>query len=147
MKKIGVNLIFIFLTVTILSFVVCIVHTNDALAINGDGLTPGFWKQPQHFDRWVQYSPDDSFEDVFVVQSKSTSGMTLLDALKKGGGGINALNRHAVAALLNHTNSYVSYLFSEASVISLVQQAYNSGDYEIIKMTLAYQNEMGSTLD
>ena len=33
----------------------------------GEGCTPGYWKQPQHFDSWVGYTPSQSFEAVFSV--------------------------------------------------------------------------------
>ena len=33
----------------------------------GEGCTPGFWKQDQHFDSWVGFAPTDSFETVFGV--------------------------------------------------------------------------------
>ena len=39
---------------------------------------------------------------------------TLLDALNSGGGGINALMRHAVAALLNASNPDVDSDFTVA---------------------------------
>lgn len=146
MKKIALKTTFILLTVSIL---ICFVHTNDVLAQNGEGLTPGFWKHPQHFDMWVQYSPDMPFYDVFGVgdQIESTLGMTLHEALKKGGGGMYALNRHAVAALLNAIHPEINYMFMEAQVIEMVQDAYATGDFEVIKMILEYQNEMGSSLD
>src|SRR5215210_35264 len=30
-----------------------------------EGCTPGYWKQPQHFDSWVVYSPNQLFSSVF----------------------------------------------------------------------------------
>ena len=30
-----------------------------------EGCTPGYWKQPQHFDSWVNYSPNMLYSDVF----------------------------------------------------------------------------------
>jgi hypothetical protein len=67
------------------------------------GCTPGYWKQEQHFDSWVDYSPDDRLQDVF---GPDVPDMSLLDALsaknKDVGSGVGAaLIRHAVAALLN----------------------------------------------
>jgi len=64
-----------------------------------EGCTPGYWKQPQHFDSWPSpYVPGMAFEDVFDDVFGSS---TLLDALKFKGGGLQALGRHTVAALLN----------------------------------------------
>lgn len=67
------------------------------------GCTPGYWKQRQHFDSWVGYTPGDSLQGVFGTDVPE---MTLLEALsaqnKDVGSGVGAaLIRHAVAALLN----------------------------------------------
>ncbi len=112
----------------------------------GEGCTPGYWKQEHHFDSWVGYSPSDLFETVFGVDV-SYGNPTLLEALKIGGGGEKALGRHAVAALLNTANSNVSYLYSTADVIALVQLAYSTGDFEEVKDQLAGQNEQGCPLN
>ncbi|MEN8136522.1 MAG: hypothetical protein ABFS18_13455 [Thermodesulfobacteriota bacterium] len=72
--------------------------TTSASACNV-GCTPGYWKQSQHYDDWVGYSPDDLVYDVF--ECGPVGGMTLLTALKTGGGGEYSLTRHAVASLLN----------------------------------------------
>jgi len=109
----------------------------------GQGCTPGFWKQEQHFDSWVGYSPSDSFDAVFGV----SYGGTLLEAADANGGGVNALARHAVAALLNSTNPDVDYLYSTDEVINMVQAAFASGDYEGTKDLFEYQNELGCPLD
>ncbi len=111
----------------------------------GEGCTPGYWKQSQHFDSWVGYTPTDSFEAVFGVNA--TGSPTLLDALKWGGGGEAALARHAVAALLNSASGGVSYAFSTADVITMVQNAYATGTFETTKNLLAAQNESGCPLD
>jgi hypothetical protein len=111
----------------------------------GEGCTPGFWKQDQHFDSWVGFSPDQSFEAVFGVDVPGNP--TLLDALNSGGGGINALMRHAVAALLNASNPDVDSDFTVAEVIALVQEAIETGDIERIKDILAAANEQGCPLN
>ena len=87
----------------------------------GEGCTPGFWKQDQHFDSWVGFAPTDSFEAVFGVDVTLRVGgqgtvddPTLLDALNATGGGVNALARHAVAALLNASNPDVDSDFTVA---------------------------------
>ena len=110
---------------------------------DGEGCTPGYWKQAQHFDSWVGYSPADLFSDVFSVGPATSLG----DALDLGGGGENALIRHAVAALLNAANSGVSYAYSEAEVIAMVQSAYASGIYEATKDLFVVQNELGCPLN
>ena len=111
----------------------------------GEGCTPGFWKQDQHFDSWVGFSPNQSFEAVFGVSVPGTP--SLLDALNSGGGGINALMRHAVAALLNASNPDVDSDFTTAEVIALVQEAFATGDFERIKDILAAANEQGCPLN
>ena len=129
---------------------------TDSVTVNpppgGEGCTPGFWKQPQHFDSWVGFSPDDSFEDVFGVDvtlrvaNQDVDDPTLLQALQAQGGGVNALARHAVAALLNASNPDVDSDFTTAQVIALVQAAVASGDFETAKNLLAAANEQGCPL-
>lgn len=111
----------------------------------GEGCTPGYWKQDQHLDSWVGYSPSQDYETVFGVDASFTK--TLLEALGQGGGGEKALGRHAVAALLNAANPDVNYLYTEADVIAMVQQAYATGDFEGVKNLFAAQNEMGCPLN
>jgi hypothetical protein len=57
------------------------------------------------------------------------------------------LARHAVAALLNAANPDVDYLYSQAQVISMVQSAYASGDFEDVKDLFEDQNEAGCPLN
>jgi uncharacterized repeat protein (TIGR01451 family) len=123
---------------------------TESIAVNqppgGEGCTPGFWKQDQHFDSWVGFAPTDSFEAVFGVSVPGSP--TLLDALNSGGGGINALMRHAVAALLNASSPDVDSDFTTAQVIALVQAALGpGGDIEGTKNLLAASNEAGCPLN
>ena len=112
--------------------------------IGGDGCTPGYWKQPQHFGSWVTYDMGDDYETIFGVDASFT--LTLLDTLGQGGGGEIALGRHAVAALLNTANAGVEYGFTTAGVIAMVQDAYATGDFNGVKNTLATENELGCPL-
>ena len=112
----------------------------------GEGCTPGYWKQSQHFHAWVGYTPPGpNYEDVFGVDASFNK--TLLGALQQGGGGEKALGRHAVAALLNSTNSNVSFAFTTDEVIQIVQDAYASGDFQWAKNQLAAENEQGCPLN
>ncbi|MGF1616923.1 MAG: hypothetical protein ACFCU2_03840 [Acidimicrobiia bacterium] len=111
----------------------------------GEGCTPGYWKQVHHFDSWTGYSPTDSYETVFGVDASFDK--SLLGALQQGGGGEKALGRHAVAALLNSASGGVSYDYSTAEVIALVQEAYASGDFEGAKNLLEAANESGCPLN
>ncbi|NIN94828.1 MAG: hypothetical protein GTO49_07575 [Anaerolineae bacterium] len=76
----------------------------------GEGCTPGFWKQEQHFYAWEGsgYSPDTLLGDVFELDCLEGrfGSDTLLEALGyKGGKGFRGkariLLRAAVASLLN----------------------------------------------
>jgi hypothetical protein len=113
----------------------------------GEGCTPGYWKQAQHFDSWTGFSQSDLYEAVFGVDASFPATFTLLDALGQGGGGEKALGRHAVAALLNAANDGVNFAFTTAEVIAIVQQAYATGDFEAAKDRLAAENELGCLLN
>jgi hypothetical protein len=92
-----------------------------------EGCTPGYWKQSQHFDSWAFYTTSQSFNTVFGG-TYFTPDITLLQALGRNGGGINALARHSVAALLNATNGTVDYPDEDtASIIADFQAAVAGG--------------------
>ena len=119
----------------------------------GEGLTPGFWKNhsaygPAPLSGWPEtgLSPDASYEAIFGVDVPA-SAPTLLQALGTGGGGVDALLRHSTAALLNAANPYVDYAYTQAQIISMVQAAFVSGDYETPKNLFASQNELGADLN
>ena len=120
----------------------------------GEGCTPGYWKQSQHFGSWVSpYSPIDPqtyFDAAFGVNctGMACEDKTLLQALGTGGGGEKALMRHAVAALLNAAaNSGVDYLYTPETVIQMVKDAYAAGgDIEGTKNFFADENELGCPL-
>jgi hypothetical protein len=120
----------------------CFIEVNGA---GGEGCTPGYWKQPHHFDSWVGFTTGQDYETVFGVDASFTT--TLLGALQQGGGGEKALGRHAVAALLNSASGGVDFEFSTAEVIALVQQAYLTGDFEGVKNMLEDENERGCPLN
>jgi hypothetical protein len=117
----------------------CRIPTNGS-----EGCTPGYWKQDQHFDSWKVYTQTDKFNTVFGVSAPLPDSLTLLEALGLNGGGANALARHAVAALLDSTNSDVDYGMTTLEVIALVKTALDSGDATLIEATknkLAALNE------
>jgi hypothetical protein len=104
---------------------------------DGEGCTPGYWRNlKQHGDEWVGYSPNQYFDDVFGIGPH----MMLADAVRLGGGGENALIRHAVAGLLNASSPDVDYFYTEAEIIAMVQNAYAQGDYEAAKDLFEAQN-------
>jgi hypothetical protein len=115
-----------------------------------EGCTPGYWKQDQHFDSWQVYSPTDAFNAVFGVSGPFPNTLTLLDALNLGGGGVNALARHAVAGLLSSINSDVDYGLTPTEVIDKTKAVINGGDATLIEATkneLAALNEKGCPLN
>jgi hypothetical protein len=110
------------------------------------GCTPGYWKQEQHFDSWVDWiSPEQYFDDYFGAGPH----VTLLEALWMKGGGENAFLRHAVAALLNANHPDVEYRYYHPDVMQIVQDTYaaNPPPFEAVKDDFAYWNEMGCPLD
>jgi len=123
-----------------------------------EGCTPGYWKQPQHEDSWEGYYPKDLFVEIFgeviTIRWKEKKGKpvptedpTLLQALQARGGGINALARHAVAALLNASNPAVLYYYSVDEVIQMTQDALGSGSYGPTKNLFEEANEAGCPLN
>lgn len=111
----------------------------------GEGCTPGYWKQPQHFDSYpAPYTSTTLFNDVFA---DAFPGLTLPQVAAQGGGGLNALGRHTVAALLNAASSGVDYDLTVAQVIAMFDAAYASGDYETTKDIFAGYNEQGCPLN
>ena len=109
----------------------------------GEGCTPGYWKQKQHFDSWVSYAQNDIYLSVFGAGFEKS----LLEVLKAGGGGEIALGRHSVAALLNASSPDVDYAYSEAQIIQMVQYAFTTGNFEGTKNLFEYENELGCPLN
>jgi hypothetical protein len=99
-----------------------------------EGCTPGFWKQPQHLDEWVGFSPSQTLESVFdVPDAFGLDDVTLLAALDFEGGSTTAdaaevLLRQAVAAILNAASPDVDYPLTVAEIIAQVNAALASGD-------------------
>jgi cysteine-rich repeat protein len=109
---------------------------------DGEGCTPGFWKQSQHFDSWTGYSPNAQFSSVF---ENAFPGKTLLQVLGGGGGQLDALGRHVVAALLNTASGEVNYGQTQQDIIDSFNAVYPGTDaeYEALKNSLATDNERG----
>jgi hypothetical protein len=113
----------------------------------GEGCTPGYWKQEHHFDSWTNpYDPGDAFSAHF---ENAFPGKTLLQVLKQGGGGLNALGRHTVAALLNAASPGVDYAFSPATVKASFNDVFpgSNSEYETLKDEFEMQNERGCPLN
>lgn len=112
-----------------------------------EGCTPGYWKQPHHFDSWVGYTPNTLFSSVF---ENAFPGKTLLEVLQTGGGGLDALGRHTVAALLNAANDEVFYGgMTTADVISAFNAAFpgSNSAYTTLKNRFEAANEAGCSIN
>lgn len=110
----------------------------------GDGCTPGFWRQAHHYPYWVGYEPSDLFGDVF---ENAFPGMTLGEVVWLGGGGLNALGRHTVAALLNASSPEVNYGMTPGEVIAAFNAVFPGGDYEGLKDYFEGLNEQGCSVE
>ncbi len=124
----------------------------------GQGCTPGYWKQSQHFDSWRWYAITDMVDAVFNVTFRSvtkqnpTGPLTLLNAVDlKGNNDGEQLFRHGTAALLNAVYlSGVSTQYTAPQVIKMVRDAWLSGDATRIantKNALETANERGCPLN
>jgi hypothetical protein len=111
----------------------------------GQGCTPGYWKQPHHFDSWpAGYAPIDLFS---AHVENAFPGMTLLDVLSQGGGKLIARGRHTVAALLNGASAGVSYDLTAAQVVNEFNATYPSSNYGPQHGRFATFNEQGCPLN
>jgi hypothetical protein len=119
--------------------------------IGREGLTPGFWKN--HTNVWgpTGLSPNQTLESVFnVPDSLGLDNKTLLQALGTGGGGVSALFRQAVAAVLNAAHPLVDYPLTASSIVSQVNTALASGNkntIESLKDQLDSLNNLGGGID
>jgi hypothetical protein len=111
----------------------------------GEGCTPGFWKNlKQHGDFWT-LDPEQSVQSVFSAATGPEGDQTLIEALENGGGGVDALLRHAVAAVLN-ARAGLDFPFTEAAIVAAVNAALTSGDpavIEALKNDLDEANNLG----
>ncbi|MCC6706819.1 MAG: carboxypeptidase regulatory-like domain-containing protein, partial [Gammaproteobacteria bacterium] len=121
--------------------------------LGGEGLTPGFWKThsvagPAPLSGWPEtgLSPSDSYEAIFGVNVPNAAP-SLMDALNTAGGGMDALLRHSAAAYLNASDPYISYAYTKAQIVSMVQSAFTNGTYETTKNLFQTQNELGADLN
>lgn len=125
--------------------VLAVYYNSQIPTGGGEGCTPGYWKQSQHFDSYpAGYDPYDLFDTYF---DNAFPGKTLLGVLQLGGGGLNALGRHTVAALLNSASTGVDYDLTNSGVISAFNAAFASGNYETQKDIFAGFNEQGCPLN
>jgi hypothetical protein len=111
-----------------------------------EGCGHGFWKKPSR--AWTGFSRDQTVGAVFTGLPPGIASLTLSDALTQGGGGLNALIRQAIAALLNAENSEVDYPLTTAQVVDMVDDAVANGDevaIDSLKDTLDGFNNLGAS--
>lgn len=130
----------------------------------GEGLTPGFWKSNATFKSkqgqykgltgaaWIAagYSPNQQISSVFSSIAGSLGNKTLLEGLQLGGGGKNALIRHAIAAVLNAAHPEVDYPLTVDQIKTAVNNVIASNDLsaiEDLKDELDAFNNFGANLD
>ncbi len=116
-------------------------------AVGGEGCTPGYWRQDHHYDSWpLAYTPDTLFSDVF---EDAFPGLTLGEVVQMKGGGLNALGRHVVAALLNAGSSDVSYEYRTSTIIEDFNNVFPSTkkEYNSLKHELDALNNEGCPLN
>lgn len=93
----------------------------------GEGCTPGYWRQPHHYGNWTApYTPDTEFHSVF--DGAEFGDDTLGEAIAYNGGGLNALARHAVAALLNAAHPDIDYGYATPADVIAAYNAARTGD-------------------
>lgn len=134
----------------ILVAAVFLAHPATLLADDDDGLnrTPGFWKTNASPNTWSKtgLSPGDAFASVFTVDStlslKTTFNPSLLDVLSAGGGGANALGRHAVAALLNASLPNSSYPYTPDEIKMAVIETLSQ-----YQAALFYEADISTDMD
>ena len=122
--------------------------TDDDVAVyrvapKAEGKTPGFWKNnadnkgaaawPRNPDGSLVYDPYQTLGSVFSGLPPEYADMTLLEALGNGGGGIEALLRQAVAALLSAAQPFIAYPYAAVQVIALTNAAIASGSATLIE--------------
>ncbi|MGZ8515538.1 MAG: hypothetical protein ACXWXA_10905 [Candidatus Limnocylindrales bacterium] len=140
-RRLGLGLVLL-TTMALLIGVVGVASVSASKKKGSEGCTPGYWKVSQHYDSWTGYTPDELFADAGFEDA--FPGKTLNDVLWLGGGGLSALGRHTVAALLNVASGDVDYAYtSTQTVIDAFNGVFPGGDYEGLKNIFAGFNELG----
>ena len=121
----------------------CIKRADAGYCIKPDeGCTPGYWKNQT--ECWPEgINPSDSYNTTFGCSIFSPD-LTLLEALRQGGGGFKALGRHSVAALLNALHPSVDYPADAGDIKTAVCNVVNPGG---LKDILAELNEAGCSIN
>jgi hypothetical protein len=111
--------------------------TTTTTPQGGEGCTPGFWKNnadKKGASQWTDpYDPTDLVSSVFSAAPAGIGSKTLLAGLQEGGGQLDALTRHAIAAVLSAAHPDIDYPLTVAEIVAAVNAAYMSGDADVIE--------------
>ena len=110
-----------------------------------EGCSHGYWKN--HTSSWPSpYTPNTLFSDVF---EDAFPGVTLHAVLQQGGGGLNALGRETVAALLNAASPGVAFPLLDSEVIQRFNAVYpgTKSEYNQVKDDFEASNQLGCPLN
>ena len=103
-----------------LDFTARVYFTPPPVILGDQGCSPGYWKN--HSNWPAPYTPNEQFSAVF---DNAFPGMTLLDVLSQGGGGLNSLGRHTVSALLDaQALGVIHYGLTAQQVIDMFNAVY-----------------------
>ena len=112
-----------------------------------EGCPPGYWKRVEHFDSWPPgFDPNTPFATVF---EDAFPGASLLEVLDARGGGLNALGRQTVAALLNAASDEVQSELATSEVLQLFDDLFPATlpEYNALKDFFEQSNACGCPLD
>ena len=124
----------------------------------GQGCTPGFWRSNNGEPRWdeltdplVQNMPAglqfittttvNAYFGVTAAQSGYADSVSMLDALKGGGGGAGKLIRHSISGLLNIADADMNYQFTDFTALyNAIKSGLQMGVYEPLATELDAAN-------
>jgi hypothetical protein len=121
--------------------------------VGGEGCSPGFWSRRADVARFPSawpstgYNPSGDLDAEFEVVPPYTTHMTLLDAQNSRSGGLNALARQAVAALLNSAHPGIDFDLNVDEVRTAFLTALESGDFKPAEKLLKDLNDQGCPID
>jgi len=118
--------------------------TTTTTTPGGEGCTPGFWKNAPKTHPLAFGTTGLAPSTTLASQGFNTAaGLTFATALSTGGGGVDALLRHAAAAYLNALSTSIDFAFTPGEVVSMTNAALaNPAIVESTKNTLEAQNSL-----
>ncbi|MES2960107.1 MAG: hypothetical protein V4792_18110 [Pseudomonadota bacterium] len=111
--------------------------------VSCDGVSPGYWKEPQHFREWPEYwvpsakaipgkgwnPPLNAQATLFnTVFGAGFPELTLLQVLDLKGGDKNSVGRYIVAALLNAATNKTAGVM-DVDTVKTIWTAFNTHGY------------------